>query len=171
MPVRLRSETDKKGNRSPCRTATLASVYLVRTHIPAILRIRGVQSVPVYRPPRRELPTDLLVRLEEPQDGSGMVEDLSFVQNMGEVLRMHMQQRCFKTDGNEYPTQTAWGKGNMVIKKADPYHWTSVVTLEGGNKITSKVVTSKDGKTRTHTSTGTNTKGEKINTVTVWERQ
>jgi hypothetical protein len=77
----------------------------------------------------------------------------------------------FKTDGNEYPTQTAWGKGNMVIKKTDPYHWTSVVTLEGGNKITSKVVTPKDGKTRTHTSTGTNMKGEKINTVTVWERQ
>jgi len=77
----------------------------------------------------------------------------------------------FKTDGNEYPYESPWGKGTIVTKQTDPYHWTSVVKLDGGNTITSKGMISKDGKTRTTTATGTNTKGEKVNTVAVAERQ
>jgi hypothetical protein len=52
----------------------------------------------------------------------------------------------FKTDGNEYPYESPWGKGTIIIKQTDPYHWTQVVKLEGGNTVTAKVMISKDGK-------------------------
>ncbi|MFL6449443.1 MAG: hypothetical protein ACJ746_17430 [Bryobacteraceae bacterium] len=76
-----------------------------------------------------------------------------------------------KTDGNEYPYLSPWGKGTIVIQQANPYHWTSVVKLDSGHTLTSKGVISQDGRTRTVTTTGTNAKGEKVNSVTVSERQ
>src|SRR3954451_13337999 len=76
-----------------------------------------------------------------------------------------------KTDGNEYPYLSPWGKGTIAIQQANPYHWTSVVKLDSGHTLTSKGVISQDGRTRTVTTTGTNAKGEKVNSVTVSERQ
>jgi len=46
-PVRLRSERDTKGNRSRCRSATLVSVYLVRTRIPWGYVVGGTETVTV----------------------------------------------------------------------------------------------------------------------------
>ena len=76
-----------------------------------------------------------------------------------------------KADGKEYPFENVYGKGTTVIKQKDPYNWTSVQKLDGGNTVTTKGMISKDGKTRTQTASGTNAKGEKVHTVTVWERQ
>jgi hypothetical protein len=77
----------------------------------------------------------------------------------------------FKRDGNEYPFNGPNGPGKISVKKVNDYHSTAVMKLDGGGTITSHVVISKDGKTRTQTSTGTNSKGEKVNTVVVSERQ
>ena len=62
-------------------------------------------------------------------------------------------------------------KGTIVIKQKDAYNTTSVTKLDGGNTISTNSMISKDGKTRTQTTSGTNAKGEKVDTVTVWEHQ
>jgi hypothetical protein len=82
-----------------------------------------------------------------------------------------VRENRFKTDGNEYPYDGPWGKGTVVVTVTDPYHWTQVVKQDGGNTITTQGVLSKDGKTRTQTTTGTTAKGDKVNTITVYERQ
>jgi len=102
------------------------------------------------------------------EEGGWVVAKAQGVNSDGKPINV---ENRFKTDGNEYPYESPWGKSTIVIKQTDPYHWTSVVKLDGGNTITSKGMISKDGKTRTVTSTGTNTKGEKVNTVMVSERQ
>jgi hypothetical protein len=45
------------------------------------------------------------------------------------------------------------------------------VKLDGGGTVTTRTMISKDGKTRTQTSKGTNAKGEKVDSVAVFERQ
>ena len=76
-----------------------------------------------------------------------------------------------KRDGNEYPFDGPNGPGKITIKQIDDYHSESVMKLDGGGTITSRLEISKDGKTRTQTSTGTNSKGQKVNSVVVFERQ
>lgn len=102
------------------------------------------------------------------EDGGWVVAKAEGVNSEGKPINV---ENRFKTDGNEYPYESPWGKGTIVMKRADPYHWTSVVKLDGGNTVTIKGMISKDGKIRTQHATGTNTKGERVNTVTVWERQ
>lgn len=77
----------------------------------------------------------------------------------------------YKRDGNDYPYEGPNGKGMINLKQTDDRHIMAVTKLEAGGTITSRTVISKDGKTRTQTSTGTNSKGEKVDTVTVFERQ
>jgi hypothetical protein len=76
-----------------------------------------------------------------------------------------------KRDGAEYPYDGPNGPGKISVKKTDDYHATAVTKLDGGGTITTRTVISKDGKTRTQTSTGTNSKGEKVNSTVVFERQ
>ena len=76
-----------------------------------------------------------------------------------------------KLDGNEYPFDGPNGPGKITIRQIDDYHSESVMKLDGGGTITSRSEISKDGKTRTQTSTGTNSKGQKVNSVVVFERQ
>jgi len=102
------------------------------------------------------------------EDGGWVVGKTEGVTSDGKPINVETR---VKADGNEYPTESPWGKGTIAIKQTDPYHWTSILKLDGGNTITGKGMISNDGKTRTVTSTGTNTKGEKVNTVAVSERQ
>ena len=76
-----------------------------------------------------------------------------------------------KRDGNEYPFDGPNGQGKISIKKIDDYHSEAIVKLDGGGTVTTRTVISKDGKTRTQTSKGTNAKGEKVDSVAVFERQ
>jgi hypothetical protein len=77
----------------------------------------------------------------------------------------------YKLDGNEYPFEGPNGTGKISIKKIDEYNSEAVMKSEGGGTVNTRSVISKDGKTRTTTSTGTNAKGQKVNSVIVWERQ
>jgi hypothetical protein len=76
----------------------------------------------------------------------------------------------YKRDGKAYPFNGPAGKGMITIKKVDDYHFESTTKLDAGGTTHSKTVISKDGKTRTQTVTGTNSKGEKLNHVIVSER-
>jgi len=79
----------------------------------------------------------------------------------------------YKQDGKEYPSQ--WGaqgrRGTLSVKKIDDHTAEVVLKFEDGGTATRQRVISKDGKTMTFTDSGTNAKGETINSVMVWERQ
>jgi hypothetical protein len=77
----------------------------------------------------------------------------------------------YRVDGKEYPYEGPQGKGTISLKRIDDQTTEGVVKFDGGHSVTTRAVISKDGRTRTTTARGTNAKGEKINNVTIWERQ
>ena len=76
-----------------------------------------------------------------------------------------------KYDGKDYPVTGDPTRDIVAYKRIDDY--TFEATNKKGGKITTtaKFVYSKDGKTRTITTTGTNAQGQKVNNVAVWDRQ
>jgi len=74
-------------------------------------------------------------------------------------------------DGKDYAYMGSPDADTIVLKKVDPN--TIEATLKKSGKVTllTKAVTAADRKTRTLTTSGTNAKGQKVNNVTVWERQ
>ena len=82
-----------------------------------------------------------------------------------------------KFDGKDNPTHpTLDGKPNanaadtVSYKKIDDYTYEVTAKLKGKVLNTARHVISKDGKTRTVTTTGTNAQGQKLNDVTVFEK-
>jgi hypothetical protein len=78
-------------------------------------------------------------------------------------------------DGKDVP-ETGAGTPNGAdtvggFKRVDPYTTESVSKKAGKVVQRTRRVVSKDGKTLTITSTGTNEKGQATNTVTVYEKQ
>lgn len=83
-----------------------------------------------------------------------------------------------KFDGKDNPTKSMLdGKPNsnaadsVAYKKIDDYTYEATTKLKGKTLTVARHVISKDGKTRTVTTTGTNAQGQKVNNVTVFERQ
>ena len=76
-----------------------------------------------------------------------------------------------EADGKDYPLKGSPDADAVSLKRIDPY------TVEATNKKGGKVMTtnrwvfSKDGKTRTLTTKGTNARGQAVNTVAVYDRQ
>jgi hypothetical protein len=58
----------------------------------------------------------------------------------------------------------------MATKRIDTHTLESVSKKGGKVMLTSRIVVSKDGKTRTNTQTGTNAKGQAVNNVLVFEK-
>jgi hypothetical protein len=83
-----------------------------------------------------------------------------------------------KFDGKDYPTKPMLdGKPNanaadaVSYKKIDDYTYEVTAKLKGKTLNVARHVISKDGKTRTVTTTGTNAQGQKLNDMTVFEKQ
>jgi len=76
----------------------------------------------------------------------------------------------YKLDGKEYPYKTANIDGTVSAKRIDDFHSEASIKNGKGN-TTSKAVISKDGKTRTLTTTGTDKDGKPINNVAVYDKQ
>jgi hypothetical protein len=83
-----------------------------------------------------------------------------------------------KFDGADNPTKPMLdGKPNtnaadsVAYKKIDDYTYEATTKLKGKTLTVARHAISKDGKTRTVTTTGTNAQGQKVNDVTVFERQ
>lgn len=102
------------------------------------------------------------------QEGDWLVIKSTGTDSAGQPIN---RTNRYKRDGKAYPFDGPNGRGTITVKRIDDYNSEAVTKLEGGGTITTRSVISKDGKTRTMTSTGTNAKGEKVNSVIVWERQ
>jgi hypothetical protein len=83
-----------------------------------------------------------------------------------------------KFDGKDYPEKPMLdGKPNpnaadmIAIKKIDDYTYEATTKQKGKMLTVTKNVVSKDGKTRTATTTGTNAQGQKVSNTVVWEKQ
>ena len=73
-------------------------------------------------------------------------------------------------DGKDNPVKGDPNRDAVALKKIDDY--TFELTNKKDGKVTTVIrsVFSRDGKTRTNTTTGTNVKGVKVNNVTVFEK-
>jgi hypothetical protein len=104
------------------------------------------------------------------QEGDWIIAKMTGVDAAG---RPFNNTHRYKQDGKEYPSQ--WGsqgrRGTLSVKKIDDHTAEVVLKFEDGVTITRQRVISKDGNTMTFTDSGTNAKGETINSVVVWERQ
>jgi hypothetical protein len=81
---------------------------------------------------------------------------------------IHVQYSA-KYDGKDYPVTGSLDFDAISFKRVDG---TTEATLKKGGKVvqTSKRSVSKDGKTLTLTTTGTNAKGQAINNVSVFDK-
>jgi len=70
-------------------------------------------------------------------------------------------------DGKPNPN----GADAVSYKKIDDYTYEVTAKLKGKTLNVARHVISKDGKTRTVTTTGTNAQGQKLNDITVFEKQ
>ena len=77
-----------------------------------------------------------------------------------------------KYDGKEYPVTGNAPFDTIVLKQIDANTYTSVVSKKGGKyHTTGRTVISKDGKTSTLTTKGTNTDGKPFTQTIVYDRQ
>ncbi len=78
----------------------------------------------------------------------------------------------YKLDGKEYPYKTATVDGTIAVKRIDDFQSEAVILDKSGKgNTTGKAVISKDGKTRTVTTTGTRADGKTVHNVVVYEKQ
>ena len=75
-----------------------------------------------------------------------------------------------KLDGKDYPIAEDPARDTVAMKKIDDY--TTEETNKKDGKVTTivRTVYSKDGKSRTATTTGTNAQGQKVNNVVFFDR-
>jgi hypothetical protein len=78
----------------------------------------------------------------------------------------------YKPDGKEYPVAgpNQPGFATISLVAVDPYTVTFTQKLDGKTTGTGRRVVSKDGKTMTITTTGTNAQGQPSSTNTIWEK-
>jgi hypothetical protein len=76
-----------------------------------------------------------------------------------------------KYDGKDYPVKGDLNTDERAYKKTDDYTLEVVSKKAGKVTTTSKSVYSRDGKTRTLTTTGTNAQGQKVDNSVIYEKQ
>src|SRR5207244_968847 len=75
----------------------------------------------------------------------------------------------YKRDGKEYPYQGANGSGTIAVKASNPN--TAEATIKTRTStMTVRTAISKDGKSFTRTTKGTDAQGRQVNNVAVYEK-
>jgi hypothetical protein len=74
-------------------------------------------------------------------------------------------------DGKDYPVSGNPDADTISVKRTDKYSAKSVLKKDGKPTLTTMRHVSKDGKTLTMTTTGTDAKGEKVDNVLVFDKQ
>jgi len=74
-------------------------------------------------------------------------------------------------DGKDYPTTGNPDADTIAVKRTDRYSAKSTLKKDGKAVQTTMRHVSKDGKTLTMKTTGTNSKGEKVDNVLVFDKQ
>ena len=102
------------------------------------------------------------------QDGDWIVIKIDTVGPDGKATS---SSNRYKRDGKEYPYQAPTGaKGTIAVKSMGP-NTTHAEIKVGPASSTVHTVVSKDGKTFTRTTKGTNAEGKPVNSTTVYEKQ
>jgi len=76
-----------------------------------------------------------------------------------------------KFDGKDYPVTGDPSSDMRSLKRVNDRTLTLVVKKNGKATITGRVVVSKDGKSRTVTTTTTDPKGKKVTSTTIYDKQ
>jgi len=76
-----------------------------------------------------------------------------------------------KFDGKDSPVTGDSTTDTRAYTKVDDHTLTMINKKDGKATITGRITVSADGKTRTVTTSGTNAKGEKVNSKAVYEKQ
>jgi hypothetical protein len=76
-----------------------------------------------------------------------------------------------KFDGKDYPVKGIAGEDTRAYTRIDDYTYDFVSKKAGKVTTTSHMVISRDGKTRSFTTTGTDAEGHKVNNTSVYEKQ
>ena len=76
-----------------------------------------------------------------------------------------------KYDGKDYSVKGDPTRDTVSYKRIDDFTYETVSKKAGKVTTTAQYVYSKDGKTRTITTTGTNAEGKKVNNSTFWDKQ
>jgi hypothetical protein len=76
-----------------------------------------------------------------------------------------------KFDGKDYPVTGDPTSDARSLKQVDDHTLQLAVKKDGKVTMTGRVVLSADGKTRTVTATGTDSKGKKFKSVSVYDKQ
>ena len=84
----------------------------------------------------------------------------------------------FKFDGNDYPQKPLLdgmpdpdGADMISARRVDDYTYETTARLKGNVLAVTKVVVSRDGKTRTNTVTGKNAQGKTVSNTVVYQKQ
>ncbi len=118
-------------------------------------------------------PQSNVIKIESVAGGLKLVADGADSQG-----RKTHNEYTAKFDGSDHPTKPMLdGKPNpngadtVSWKRVDDYTYEVTNKLKGKTLNVAKHVISKDGKTRTVTTTGTNAEGQKVDNTTVFEKQ
>ena len=83
-----------------------------------------------------------------------------------------------KFDGKDYPDTVLLdgkrdpnGADMISVRRIDDFTFETTTRLKGKTLVVTKNVISKDGKTRTQTTTGMNAQGKPVNNTVVYDRQ
>ena len=113
------------------------------------------------------LPMKSMTTMREVSDGGIKVTTTGERQDGTPIKSIY----TLKYDGKEYPV-TGAPFDTMAIKQVDDNTFTvTTKQASGKHQATGEVVVSKDGKTMTATSKGTNNQGENFTSELVWEKQ
>ena len=74
-------------------------------------------------------------------------------------------------DGKDYPVTADPTSDARSYKKVDDHTMQLTVKKDGKVTVTGRIVVAADGKTRTVTTSGTNSKGAKVTTTAVYDKQ
>ena len=116
--------------------------------------------------PANLAPKNQTVKNDAAPDGVKQVGDI--VDSAGKSVKT---EYTAKYDGKDYAVKGDPNRDMVALKKIDDYTF-EFTNKKGGKVMTSgKVVYSKDGKTRTVTTSGTNAQGQKISNTMVYDKQ
>jgi len=76
-----------------------------------------------------------------------------------------------KFDGKDYPVTADATSDARSYKKVDDHTMQLTVKKDGKVTVTGRIVVAADGKSRTVTTSGTNSKGAKVTTTAVYDKQ
>ena len=116
--------------------------------------------------PANLAPKSQTVKNEAAADGVKQVADI--VDSTGKAV--HTEYTA-KYDGKDYAVTGDPNRDAVALKRIDDYKF-EFTNAKGGKAMTKgTVVYSKDGKTRTITTSGVNAQGQKVTNITVFDKQ